>query len=123
VFKGVGRIFHAFVASRAGKAVGVFGVWPNRTFDAKFVAPSEERLVVEAFVESGCQWNAQVVEQIGRGGLSLVEVDTTDGDTVFSVYKRVMTTSSSSATGANYLRHLRSQVRSGLLARSLRRMK
>jgi hypothetical protein len=68
----------------------VIGFWPGRAYDAKFVASEDESRVVEAFLANGSQVNAEMVRQLYGEGLSLVEVDVTTQDTVFSVYNRVM---------------------------------
>lgn len=117
--EGAARIFRAFMASRSGTSVGVIGFWPDRAFDAKFVAPEEERMVVEAFLASGSQVNAGMVNRLDDEGLSLVEVDVTTQDTVFSVYRRVMNVPAGPSASKTSLANRRPRVRSGFLARVL----
>lgn len=117
--EGAARIFRAFMALRSGTAVGIIGFWPDRAFDSKFVAPEEERMVVEAFLASGSQVNAEMVNRLDDQGLSLVEVDVTTRDTVFSVYRRLMNAPAGPSASKTSLAYRRPRVRSGLIARAL----
>lgn len=82
-------VFEAFVAWQNGKSIGLLGVWPNRSFDAKFVSASGERKVLKALQACGCKVTASMEEQLVQEGIALVRLDTTNRDTVFSLFKRM----------------------------------
>lgn len=82
-------VFTAFVAWQNGKSVGVLGVWPNRAFDTKFVSPGSERKVHRALQASGCKVTATMEAELVQEGIALVQVDATNRDTVFSLFRRM----------------------------------